>query len=134
MKCPTCKTDMECLPGNRYRRDAFYDIIHFHCVNDQCLARLEANYISHMSIISYTWPYNVASVGVCWEYHLPFKIDEQWYYLIGQQEAFRGTIMRASHDPKPIMLVDFLYINADDTMHWDAWRVCMRLKNLLVFT
>ena len=136
MKCPACEQTMQ-NKGSVYQHSSFYDRMDLHCVNSQCPAQQEINYISHMSVLIYRWPYsfvNISESWTCYEYHLPFNVDGQWFHLIGQQEAFDGTILRTQEKPKPLMIVDFIPLSVNDDMYDNAWKLFKRLKNLLVYT
>lgn len=132
MKCPVCD-DVMYRKEDVVRQSIFYEKYSLHCLNANCPAVKEINYISHMSVLSdstdWTWTLNT-----CYEYHLPFKDKGVWYHLVGKQEAFNATVLRTNDDPKPLIFVDFIPIRPDEDMHQHAWKLFHRLKDLLVFT
>jgi hypothetical protein len=115
----------------RIKASLFYTLIHYHCANQKCSARLEINYITHMCILEVDDDL-FSRFQDCYEYHLPFKENGEWYHLIGKQEAFSGTLLRTAKNPKPMLMVDFISI-PPHTLDTYGWRAFKRLKNLVVF-
>jgi hypothetical protein len=118
-----------------------------HCWNIDCPARKVA-YTPHMGVLvreSERWQ--------CWNYHLPFKVKNNWFAMEGKQctrihqltgkaspsfSTMDGYMIPSSWTAKnlvsPIISVKFIPISTDNDMHTEAQKLFNRLMNLTVFT